>query len=111
MSKNLLNLKYSIFILISFFVSTTLVSQKKQNVLFIGVDDMRPLINSYGYPQMKTPNLDKLASEGVQFNQAYTNIAVCGASRASILTGVRGSKSRFVKYIPELMKIYPKQLH
>ena len=66
MSKNLLNLKHSIFILISFFVCTTLVSQKKQNILFIGVDDMRPLINSYGYPQMKTPNLDKLASEGVQ---------------------------------------------
>ena len=52
---------------------------------------MRPLTNSYGHHQMKTPNIDKLASEGVQFNQAYTNIAVCGASRASILTGVRGS--------------------
>ena len=62
--------------MISFFLSTTLISQKNQNILFIGVDDMRPLINSYGYPQMKTPNLDKLASEGVQFNQAYTNIAV-----------------------------------
>jgi arylsulfatase A-like enzyme len=55
-------------------------------------------MDAYGYPQMKTPNLNKLASEGVQFDQAYTNIAVCGASRASILTGVRGSKSRFVKY-------------
>ena len=102
MSKNSITLKHSIFILISFFVCTTLVSQKKQNILFIGVDDMRPLINSYGYPQMKTPNLDKLASEGVQFNQAYTNIAVCGASRASILTGVRGSKSRYSRFFSKL---------
>ena len=110
MSKNSLTLKHSIFILISFFLSTTLISQKKQNILFIGVDDMRPLINSYGYPQMKTPNLDKLASEGVQFNQAYTNIAVCGASRASILTGVRGSKSRFVKYYTRADEDLPKAI-
>ena len=53
---------------------------EKQNILFIGVDDLRPLLNSYGNNQMHTPNLDKLASEGVQFNQAYVNIAVCGAA-------------------------------
>ena len=51
--------------------------QKKQNILFIGVDDLRPLINSYGYKNMITPNIDKLAKQGVQFNQAYTNVAVC----------------------------------
>ena len=72
--------------------------KKKQNILFIGVDDLRPLINSYGYKNMVTPNIDNLAKQGVQFNQAYTNIAVCGASRASILTGVRGSNSRFYRY-------------
>ena len=71
---------------------------EKQNILFIGVDDLRPLLNSYGNNQMHTPNLDKLASEGVQFNQAYVNIAVCGASRASILTGLRGSLNRFYHY-------------
>ena len=59
-----------IFLIISF---TSFSQQKKQNILFIGVDDLRPLINSYGHKQMKTPNIDKLASEGVQFNQAYTN--------------------------------------
>ena len=70
----------------------------KQNILFIGVDDLRPMLKSYGYDHMKTPNLDKLAMQGVQFNQAYSNIAVCGASRASILTGVRGNNSRFYRY-------------
>ena len=69
---------------------------------------MRPLTNSYGHHQMKTPNIDKLASEGVQFNQAYTNIAVCGASRASILTGVRGSQARFVSYYSRADEDLPK---
>ena len=59
---------------------------------------------------MKTPNLDKLASEGVQFNQAYTNIAVCGASRASILTGVEEVNPRFVKYYSRADEDLPKAI-
>ena len=75
-------------------VSTNSSSQK-QNILFISIDDLRPKINSYGETKMITPNIDKLASEGIQFNNAFTNIAVCGASRASIMTGVRPSQKRF----------------
>ena len=67
----------------------------KHNILFISIDDLRTKINSYGEDKMITPNIDKLASEGVQFNQAYTNIAVCGASRASLMTGIRPSETRF----------------
>ena len=48
------------------------------------------MLKSYGYDHMKTPNLDKLAMQGVQFNQAYSNIAVWYASRASILTACKG---------------------
>ena len=68
---------------------------KKQNILFISIDDFRPKISAYGETKMITPNIDKLASEGLQFNNAYTNIAVCGASRASIMTGIRPSIKRF----------------
>ena len=67
----------------------------KHNILFISIDDLRPKIHTYGETKMITPNIDKLASEGLQFNQAYTNIAVCGASRASIMTGIRPSQTRF----------------
>lgn len=67
----------------------------KQNILFISIDDLRPLINTYGETKMITPNIDKLASESIQFNNAFTNIAVCGASRASIMTGIRPSETRF----------------
>jgi len=65
------------------------VNAKPMNVLFIGVDDLRVQLNSYGYPQMKTPNFDRLAKMGVQFNRAYVQQAVCAASRASFLTGCR----------------------
>ena len=71
------------------------LSLKKQNILFISIDDLRTKISSYGETKMITPNIDKLASEGLQFNNAYTNIAVCGASRASIMTGIRPSEKRF----------------
>lgn len=70
----------------------------KQNILFITIDDFRPKINSYGETKMITPNIDKLANQSVKFNNAFTNIAVCGASRASIMTGIRPSQERFTSY-------------
>ena len=92
-----MKIKYLATILI-FFISYSYPQDKKHNILFIGIDDMRPQTNSYGHSQMITPNIDNLASDGIQFNQAYVNIAVCGASRASILTGIRGSFTRFDSY-------------
>tara|TARA_B100001063_G_scaffold82996_1_gene77378 strand:+ start:1421 stop:2917 length:1497 start_codon:yes stop_codon:yes gene_type:complete len=80
---------------------------KNHNILFISVDDFRPKINSYGESQMITPNIDKLASEGIQFNNAFTNIAVCGASRASIMTGIRPSQKRFNDYTSRASKDTP----
>ena len=90
--------KVSIFLLVIISLPQTIISQeqtKKQNILFISIDDFRPKISSYGETKMITPNIDKLASEGLQFNNAYTNIAVCGASRASLMTGIRPSLNRF----------------
>ncbi|AWX43676.1 Iduronate-2-sulfatase [Flagellimonas maritima] len=78
--------------------SGTEANAEKQNILFIAIDDLRPMISSYGETQMVTPNIDRLASEGIQFNNAFTNIAVCGASRASIMTGIRPSYRRFNDY-------------
>ena len=82
----------SIYIFYIVLIPQFILSQtgtNKHNILFISVDDFRPKINSYGETNMITPNIDKLASEGLQFNNAFTNIAVCGASRASIMTGIR----------------------
>ena len=70
--------------------------KKKPNILFIAVDDLRPELNFYGANHIKSPNLDQLANESLVFNKAYCNIPVCGASRASLLTGMRPTRNRFI---------------
>ncbi|MEO0509934.1 MAG: sulfatase [Verrucomicrobiota bacterium] len=67
--------------------TSLLPEDTKPNVLFIVADDLNTALSGYGHPQCKTPNLDKLASAGVSFTQAYCQWPICGPSRASILTG------------------------
>jgi len=76
--------------------ATPNATQKPVNVLFIAIDDLRPELGVYGKEYMKTPAIDQLASEGVTFMNAYSNVPVCGASRASLMSGLRPSKSRFL---------------
>jgi arylsulfatase A-like enzyme len=59
------------------------------NVLFIAVDDLRPEIGTYGNLVIKTPNMDDFASTATLFHNHYVQVPTCGASRASILTGLR----------------------
>lgn len=68
------------------------------NILMISIDDLRPQLRSYGVPQMKTPHLDQLALDGYQFNRAYVQQAVCGPSRASIMTGLRPDRTGAYQY-------------
>lgn len=63
------------------------VSPTKQNVLFIAIDDLKPLLNCYGNPQIKTPNIDKLAARSTVFLNNHCQQAVCAPSRASLMTG------------------------
>lgn len=64
-------------------------STEKFNVLFITVDDLRPQLGCYGDSIVKTPNINRLASKGIIFKNAYCQQALCGPSRASFLTGYR----------------------
>ena len=74
------------------------LEKSKPNVLFIAVDDLRPMLGCYGNQYIKTPNIDRLAAEGTLFEKAYCNVPVCGASRASLLTGMRPTRTRFLNY-------------
>ena len=65
-----------------------------KNVLFIAVDDMKPLISCYGDPTAITPNVDRLASQSVVFHSAYCQEAISAATRASLLTGWCPDKTR-----------------
>ena len=69
-------------------------TKPKYNVLFVAVDDMNDWIGPFGgYEGIKTPNIDKLAKNGVVFKKAYCPAPACNPSRASLLTGVRPSTS------------------
>lgn len=70
-------------------IVSCLKSKNKPNVLFILVDDLRPQLGCYGYSEIKTPNIDQIANEGMVFQHAYCQEPICMASRASLLTGYR----------------------
>lgn len=83
-------------ILILFFSSFHVVAQEKKryNVLFIAVDDLNDWIGPLdGYKGVKTPNIDKLAKQGMNFTRAYCAAPICNPSRTALLTGVRPSTS------------------
>lgn len=62
---------------------------KRPNIVFILADDMGLwAAHTYGNPEIITPNIDKLAEEGVKFTNAFCNTPVCSASRTTYLTGV-----------------------
>ncbi len=82
----------SVKIVLIFFTLTTFVlpssAQVKPNILLIISDDAGYAdFGFHGSTVMQTPHLDKLASQGLLFQQAYVTAAVCGPSRAGILTG------------------------
>jgi arylsulfatase A-like enzyme len=60
---------------------------QRPNVLFIAIDDLRPELGSFGVPYAQTPNLDRLAVQGVAFTNHFVQVPTCGASRYALLTG------------------------
>lgn len=84
---------YLSFVFLAGFISSILMAEEvvevKPNIVFILVDDQRnDTLGCAGHPVIKTPNIDKLAAEGVMFKNAYVNMPICMASRATIFTGL-----------------------
>jgi len=73
-------------------------STDRPNVLVIIVDDLRPEVATYGDQVVRTPNIDRLAETGVLFENAFTAVPVCGASRAALFSGRRPTTSRFLRF-------------
>ena len=64
------------------------MSRKAKNILFIMFDQLRlDYLSCYGHPHLQTPHMDKLAQQGVRFNNVYCQSPVCGSSRMSFYTG------------------------
>ncbi len=75
--------------------------EQKPNVLFILVDDLGwSDVGCYGSRFYNTPNIDKLASEGVKFTQAYAACSVCSPTRASIITGKYPARLHLTDWLP-----------
>ncbi len=81
----------------------------KPNVLFVICDDLNCDLGSYGHPQVKSPNIDRLAERGVRFERAYCQYPLCGPSRASFMTGmypdqtlIHGNAIQIRKHLPDV---------
>ena len=85
---NNINLLKILFLCI---ISTlALEAQKKKNVLFLCIDDLRPELASFGATYIHSPNIDNLAKQGRAFYNHYVNSPSCGPSRYTLLTGTYG---------------------
>ncbi len=89
-------------------------ARKKPNILFLLSDDHSyPLLSCYGDANVTTPNIDKLAAEGMKFHRYYTAAPQCVPSRASLMTGrspVAARITRFSSPLPREETIYPEML-
>ena len=79
----------------------------KPNILFIAIDDLRPELGCYGSELAVSPNLDALAKEGLLFNRAYCQQAICRPSRASLMTGARPETTGLFHNYVSLRELQP----
>ncbi|MDR1960227.1 MAG: sulfatase [Planctomycetaceae bacterium] len=87
------------------------VKPQKPNVLFIAIDDMRDWTGYFGtHPNTKTPNLDRLASQGVAFTRSYCAAPLCNPSRAALLSGLRPSNTGVYTNNDDWRKIIPPEI-
>ncbi|WP_163326056.1 sulfatase-like hydrolase/transferase [Draconibacterium mangrovi] len=101
--------RISIFlsIILSFYFTNTFAGKsvqqnndKKTNILFVFIDDMGFAdLGCYGREDVHTPNIDRLASEGILFTQFYVNSPICSPSRTAVTTGQYPARWGITSYI------------
>jgi len=95
-------------IITSLFLSSCTKDLKTPNVLFIISDDLTATaVSSFDGTVCKTPNIDKLASEGVRFTQTYCQYPVCGPSRASMMFGYYPHATKTFGYVSGRKNVGP----
>lgn len=96
-----------LFLIVVAIFAFTPMKKETPNVLFLMVDDLRPELGVYGHEMVQSPHIDALGRESLLFERAYCNIPVCGASRASIMSGLRPGKYRFRQHFDRLSEHAP----
>lgn len=89
MKNSLMTLAWSLLALAACCVTTARADEPdtRPNVLWITIEDWSPDLSCYGTPGIHTPHVDKLASEGIRFETAFTTSPVCSTSRSAMMTG------------------------
>lgn len=87
----------------------------RPNILWITSEDNSPYLGCYGDPLARTPNLDRLAAQGVRYRYAFANAPVCSSARTTLITGMQAvtlgaQHHRSSVAIPEPFKLYPEHL-
>jgi N-sulfoglucosamine sulfohydrolase len=87
----------------------------RPNVLWITSEDNSPLLGCYGDKNARTPHLDKLASQGVLYTNAFANAPVCAPSRSTLIMGIYATTAgtqnmRSSFRVPEQVRLYPRYL-
>jgi iduronate 2-sulfatase len=80
--------KHVILLAVMLVLVSPAIAAKAPNVLFLMSDDLNTALSGFGHPQCKTPELDKLAERGMRFENMHCQYPVCGASRASLMSGL-----------------------
>lgn len=84
-------MKSLIAVIIAFiFIAGNGFSQEKQrpNILMLVCEDMSPHLGCYGDSLVRTPNIDRLANEGVKYTRMFSTAGVCAPSRSTLITGM-----------------------
>ena len=79
----------------------------KPNVLFISVDDLKPNLGCYGDSKAITPNIDRIANNGMVFTNNHCQYAICGPTRASLLSGLRPDTIDVVSFKTKMRDLIP----
>ena len=103
----------AVFFLILFCVFQNLLA--RPNILWISAEDIGPQFGCYGDPHAITPNIDRLASQGTRYTNAYTTAGVCAPCRSGIITGMYQNSigthhMRCNSILPSWLKPFPKAL-
>jgi arylsulfatase A-like enzyme len=107
------SLKHVLLALVTALICPQGHSAERPNILWITCEDISPYLGSYGCAEAHTPNLDKLAAEGIRFTRAYANAPVCAVARSTLLTGMYASTTgthqmRSLQPLPAAIPAYPK---
>lgn len=97
------------------FIVATAFASDQPNVLWITSEDNSPYLGCYGDALARTPNLDRLAAEGIRYRHAFANAPVCSSARTTLITGMYGTSlgvhhHRSSVAVPPRFKLYPEHL-